>query len=59
MTNSDIRQTAKDRGIKLWQIADALNIADSGFSKKLRKELPAEEKAKIRGIIEKLAREVD
>lgn len=58
MTNQDIRQTATGAGVKLWQIADALGIADCNFSRKLRKELPQEEKDKILAIIERLSREV-
>lgn len=58
MTNQDIRRTAAGAGVKLWQIADALGIADCNFSRKLRKELPQEEKEKILAIIERLSREV-
>lgn len=58
MTNQDIRQTAAGAGVKLWQIADALGIADCNFSRKLRKELPQEEKDKILAIIERLSQEV-
>lgn len=55
--NVDIRNTAAGNGVRLWQIAEALGIADCSFSRKLRKELPAEEKRKIFGIIERLAKE--
>lgn len=58
MCNQDIRRTAAGSGVKLWQIADALGITDSSFSRKLRKELPQEEKEKIFSIIQKLSREV-
>lgn len=49
--NNDIRNEAKKADVKLWQIAERLNITDSHFSRKLRKELSAEEKAQIRAII--------
>lgn len=52
--NQDIRNTAKKSGIKLWQIAEKLGIWDATLSKKLRKELPQEEKEKILGIIAEL-----
>ena len=55
--NQDIRNAAKKADIKLWQIAEKLGIWDSTFSKKLRKELPQEEKEKICGIISELAKE--
>ena len=58
MTNQDIRRTAAGAGVKLWQIADALGIADCSLSQKLRKELPQEEKDRIFGIIRELSQEV-
>ena len=54
MKNMDIRLAAASSGVKLWQIADALGMTDGNFSRKLRKELPQEEKAKIFAIIEKI-----
>ena len=58
MKNIDIREYAKKKGVKLWQIADNLGLADFNFSRKLRKELPQEEKEKIFSIIERLSQEV-
>ena len=52
MTNQDIRRTAAGAGVKLWQIADC------SLSRKLRKELPQEEKDRIFGIIRELSQEV-
>lgn len=52
--NNDIKTTAKNKGVMLWQIAEALGIADATFSRKLRHELPAEEKQKIFKIIDEL-----
>lgn len=57
MLNRDIRTAAKEAGVFLWQIAARYGINDGNFSRKLRKELPAEEKQKILGIIESLAQE--
>lgn len=54
MYNQDIRRAAAKAGIKLWQIADAIGITDSTFSRKLRKELAQEEKEVIFNIISKL-----
>ena len=51
MQNMDIRQEAKSAGVKLWQIAEGLGINDGNFSRRLRKELPEQEKARIRTII--------
>lgn len=58
MNNQDVRRSATVAGVKLWQIADALGIADCNFSRKLRKELPQEDKDKIFSIIERLSQEV-
>ncbi len=57
MKNLDIREDVRAAGLKLWEIADALGIADSNFSRKLRHELPDEEKNRIRGIIAELSKE--
>jgi len=57
MKNTDIRYAAAGAGVKLWQIADALGIPDSSLSRRLRRELPAEEKEKIREIIVRLAQQ--
>lgn len=54
MANLEIRRTAAAAGVKLWQVADILGIADSSFSRKLRKELPAAEQEEILGIIKEL-----
>lgn len=55
--NLDIRAKAKGAGVKLWEIAEKLNILDSNFSRKLRHELPQAEKDRIFSIIEEIAKE--
>lgn len=57
--NQDIRNAAKRADVKLWQIADKLGINDGNFSRRLRRELPQEEKEKIFGIISELAKEAE
>ena len=52
--NDDIRQAAQSAGVRLWQIAEKLGLSDGNFSRRLRRELPDEEKAKIMGLIEQL-----
>ena len=47
MNNIDVRQHAANLGVKLWEIADYMEMHDSNFSRKLRKELSVEEKQKI------------
>ena len=58
MKNQEIKDTAKQNGVRMWMIADALGIADTTFCRKLRRELPAEEKEKIFGIIRELSQGV-
>lgn len=58
MKNLDVRRAAAGNGVRLWQIADALGIADCNLSRKLRKELPNEEKKAIFAIIQNLSQEV-
>ena len=57
MNNLDIRKVAEKSNVKLWRIADYLGMTDGNFSRKLRKELPEEEKQKIFTAIDELARE--
>lgn len=58
MKNQDIRRSAAGAGVKLWQIAEELGISDCSFSRKLRHELPEDEKQRILGIIRALSGEV-
>ena len=57
MANEIIKATAKRKSIRLWEVAESLEMQDSAFSRKLRKELPQEEKEKILAIIDRLAQE--
>lgn len=55
--NVEVRQAAKDAGIKLWEIAERLGCADATLSRKLRRELQADERNVIMEIIHHLAEE--
>ena len=57
MYNKEIRSVAKNAGVRLWEVAAAYGINDGNFSRKLRQELPQEEKEKILAIINRLAQE--
>lgn len=52
--NLDVRNYAKTKNIPLWEIAYRLGINDGNFSRKLRRELPDEEKQRIFNIIDEL-----
>ncbi len=55
--NKEIREAAKSAGICLWQVAEKIGVNDGNFSRKLRKELPQQEKEHILTIIDTLAKE--
>ena len=54
MKNKDVRNEIKAAGLYLWQVADALGLNAGNFSRKLRHELPDEEKVRIRAIVAEL-----
>ena len=58
MANDDIRAAAQAAGVRLWQIAAQLGLADSQFSRRLRFELPDLEKRKILSIIDELKNDI-
>ena len=55
--NQDIRSEAKDSGICLWEVAEVMGVHDFNLSRKLRRELPQQEKDRIFTIIERLRAE--
>ena len=57
MKNNDIKEAAKQAVVRLWQVAEAFGMNDGNFSRKLRKELPQEEKQNILEIIDRLSKE--
>ena len=59
MANKEIRRAAAMSGLRLWQVAEAIGMNDSAFSRKLRRELSPKDKERVLAAIEKLAREAD
>lgn len=55
--NLELRRTAKANGVALWQIADKLGISEPTMTRRLRSELPENEKQRILDIIKELAKE--
>ncbi|MBB5185409.1 dissimilatory sulfite reductase (desulfoviridin) alpha/beta subunit [Faecalicoccus acidiformans] len=55
--NLDIRNKLKETEIYLWEVADKLGISETHFVRKMRYELPEEEKEKILSIIDEIVRE--
>ena len=57
MANREIKLRAAGHGVRMWQVAEALGMLDCSLSRKLRHELADEEKQRIMGIIDELAKE--
>ncbi len=57
MTNMEVRNHAKETGVRLWEIADRYGVNDGNFSRKLRRELPVEERERILRLIDEIAAE--
>lgn len=53
-SNKDIREAAASAGVFLWQVAEAIGVTDGTF-RKLRRELPDDDKAAILQIIQQLS----
>ena len=53
--NKDIKTKARANGVLLWEIADKLELTDSNFSRKLRRELPADEMEDFFSLIDEIA----
>lgn len=57
MTNCEIREEAKLRGVRLWEIAKRLGINDGNFSRRLRSEFSPEERERVLQIIGEISSE--
>lgn len=57
MENIEIRIACMVAGIKQWQLAKILGLSETHLSRKLRRELPPEEKERVLAAIEKLSKE--
>ena len=57
MANRELKLTIAGSGLTQYEVAEALGWSESGFSRRLRKELSTSEKEQILTIIEKLKQE--
>ena len=56
--NTDVRQRAKEAGVFQYQIAEAVGVSEYTILRKLRKELPQDEKSRmLRNELEKEKKE--
>ena len=59
MKNQALRQAAKAAKVPLWRIAAVLGVSEPTMTRKLRRELPENEKQQLLKIIEQLAKEAE
>lgn len=59
MANEKIKNIARQKKVRLWEVADELGIQDSALSRKMRKELPQTEADMILEIIERLSQRLE
>ena len=57
MKNIDVRNYAKSKLVRHWEIAEKLGIGENVFCVKLRKELSPEAKSKIIAVIDEIVKE--
>ena len=55
MNNLELRTKARRNGVRLWEIADKLGVSEPTITRKLRRELPTNEKQRILAIIDEIA----
>lgn len=55
LRNIDIRKVAKSKNVMLYEIAEHLKISDPTMTRKMRHELPQDEKERIFKIIDDIA----
>ena len=59
MFNTDVRAAIRKARLFSYEVAEALGMSESYFSRKMtRKEMDSEEKKRILAVIERLVREV-
>lgn len=56
MANDEVKAYAKQAGVRLWEVAERLNITDVSLSKKLRYELDPEYKSRIIKLVDQIAK---
>ncbi len=58
-TNEAIREVLKTHNVKLWQLADILNVSEMTVNRMLRHELPADKQNVIISLIENRAKDIN
>ena len=55
MTGTEVKSMIKGAGLKCWEVAYAMNMQDSNFSRRLRKPFSESEVTEIKEVIDKLS----
>jgi len=55
MTGTEVKSMIKGAGLKCWEVAYAMNMQDSNFSRRLRKPFNESEVTEIKEVIDKLS----
>ena len=53
--NAELRDYAKEKGVKMWEVAEALRIADCTLSRRLRRKLSPNERTRFIAAVDHLA----
>lgn len=51
--NKEVREEMRKAGITQWRLGELLGVSENTVNRKLRKELPEEEKQRILAVIRK------
>ena len=57
LENTAIRTRAKEKGVRLWELAEIMGISEPTITRRLRRELPAEQQEKMLALIDEIAAE--
>lgn len=55
MNNAELRERARKKGVKLWEIADKLGRSEMYVTRALRHELPERERIRWIALIDEIA----
>lgn len=59
MANEAIKRTARESGVKLWQVAERWGCTDGNFSRKLRRPFSQADERRALEIIDEIRREAE
>ena len=55
LSNQEIRDYARRNGVFLWELAARCGVNGGNFSRKLRQELPPEERRRLMVLVDEIA----